>query len=38
MGSLNDLYFDEKTVGSSADVVNKRLDGKRRDLFVIFKN
>jgi len=38
MGSLNDLCFDEKTVGSSAKAVNKRLDEKRHDLFVSFKN
>ena len=38
MGSLNDLYFDPKTIGASAELVNRRLDEKRHALFVSFKN
>lgn len=38
MGSLNDLCFDPKTSGASADLVNRRLDEKRQALFVSFKN
>ena len=37
MGSLNDLYFDPKSIGASANLINKRLDEKREALFTIFK-
>lgn len=37
MGSLNDLSFDQRLLGASADIVNKRLDEKRRTLFASFQ-
>lgn len=37
MGSLNDLSFDQESSGVSADLVNKRLDEKRRTLFASFQ-
>ena len=38
MGSLNDLYFDPKSIGAGADLVNKRLDENRHALFTTFKS
>ena len=37
MGSLNDLYFDPKFSGSIANIINERLDERRRALFTSFK-
>lgn len=36
-GSLNDLYFDPKSLGDSAAAINERLNQKRSDLFSSFK-
>ena len=36
-GSLNDLYFDSKTLGSTADSINKGLEVRRHALFESFK-
>ncbi len=33
MGSLNDLYFDPKSLGPAAASINERLDRSRRALF-----
>jgi hypothetical protein len=38
MGSLNDLYFDPRTLGPAAKTVNERLDQKRHVLFDTFKD
>jgi hypothetical protein len=37
MGSLNDLYFDRRSLGSNADVINARLTKRREELFASFK-
>lgn len=37
MGSLNDLYFDPKTLGARARAINERLKQKRHALFAAFK-
>ncbi len=38
MGSLNDLFFDPKSIGAIADLVNKQLNENRHALFTAFKN
>lgn len=38
MGSLNDLYFDPKALGTLANSVNSSLDQRRRELHESFKN
>jgi hypothetical protein len=37
MGSLNDVFFDSREIGSIADTINYRLDVQRTDLFNSFK-
>src|SRR5262245_40965697 len=38
MGSLNDLWFDERRLGRSAKEVNDNLKFSREALFGVFKN
>lgn len=38
MGSLNDLFFDPRSMGDIAKTVNDRLDKQRRALFDSFKD
>ena len=38
MGSLNDLWFDERRLGPSAKEVNEDLKFSREALFGVFKN
>ncbi|MEI8288179.1 MAG: hypothetical protein WCH99_01800 [Verrucomicrobiota bacterium] len=38
MGSLNDLFFDPRSGGDIARVVNENLNKQRQALFFIFKN
>jgi hypothetical protein len=38
MGSLNDLWFDERRLGRSAKEVNENLKFSREALFGVFKN